>query len=484
MVWWAPLLATGASAVYDKYTRDQAKKEAGNQADPFADIPLPTLEAIAQVDPEYAGDIEAKGYKAATYDPALRGPAKTIDPDLLPKMEAIDYIAQQGEAAQYDPTTRDRAHTMTAGQADVSQQGPTAMGQISTDPRLEAAQLAALDSLTDIGESGGLTAIDRADLDRAQDEIRRSHRNRLGAIQQNMAMRGLSGSGMEQIAALQAAQDATEREQDASLQINALAKQRALDAIMSGAQLGGNIRGQSFGEQSKVRSAEDAINRFNVGNMNTMSQFNVGQQNQAAAANMAARNQLDAMNMAAQNQAGQYNTSAQNAMQAANLAAANQAARYRADVQNAANQFNTGSAIGAQQYNVGAQNQRDRDIMAAQNQALQFGAGAQNTANQWSAGQQNQAAASNRAAQQNYLDNLTNVSNYNRNLPNQLAQQNFQNQMAKAGATFDTQGRNYDRAQDTADRRAKTFENVVRSGTQAYQNWDPDKPKKKKMGDQ
>jgi hypothetical protein len=111
-----------------------------------------------------------------------------------------------------------------------------------------------------------------------------------GAIMQGMAQRGQGGSGMELLELLDSAQDATDRQSQASLDIAGQNEDRALAAIMNRGNMAGSIRGQEFGEDAARAEAQDAINRFNAGNRNQNSQFNTGQWNQGAQFN--AGNQL------------------------------------------------------------------------------------------------------------------------------------------------------------------------------------------------
>lgn len=75
--------------------------------------------------------------------------------------------------------------------------GPSAMDQVSTDPRLKQAQLSALSKLMEIGEGGGQTLQEKADLARMQTQVGQQERGSREALKQNMAARGMGGSGFE-----------------------------------------------------------------------------------------------------------------------------------------------------------------------------------------------------------------------------------------------------------------------------------------------
>jgi hypothetical protein len=67
--------------------------------------------------------------------------------------------------------------------------------------------------------------------------------------------------------------------------VHAMAAQRAREALMQGAQLGGQIRGQDFGEAAEVARAKDAINHFNASNTNEALKYRTGMGAQALSYN-------------------------------------------------------------------------------------------------------------------------------------------------------------------------------------------------------
>jgi hypothetical protein len=136
--------------------------------------------------------------------------------------------------------------------------------QIQGDPSLRAAQTGALERLQQISSQGGLTSEDRARLDDIARQEGVRERGAREAILQNARQRGLSGSGLELQQQLINQQEAANRRAQRGTDVAALAQQRALDALRSGAQLGGQIRQQDFGEASEKARAQDIINRFNA----------------------------------------------------------------------------------------------------------------------------------------------------------------------------------------------------------------------------
>jgi len=185
--------------------------------------------------------------------------------------------------------------------------GPSAMESISMDPKLRQAQMNALSRLEDIGSQGGLTAQDRARLAQIESEQAANVQGATGAIQQQMAARGLSGGMSEMVQKQMAAQQAANRASQQGMDVKAQAEQRALDAIMQSGQLGGNIRGQDFSEAAKIAEAKDLINRFNTEGARSVQARNIGAQNQTQFQNAQMAQQAANLSTEAKNQAQQYN---------------------------------------------------------------------------------------------------------------------------------------------------------------------------------
>lgn len=144
------------------------------------------------------------------------------------------------------------------------QVGPSAFEDIRTDPNLRNAQMAALDRLLQIDQEGGLMLSDRANLNRIIGETTQAAQSNNAAVRENMAARGVGGSGAE--IALQHAnnQAAAQRAAKAGMDTAAMAQQRALDAIMARGSMAGNVRKQDFGEQAQAAQARDIISRYNA----------------------------------------------------------------------------------------------------------------------------------------------------------------------------------------------------------------------------
>jgi hypothetical protein len=257
----------------------------------------------------------------------------------LPDLQPIEFQTYDWQG-DYSAPASVVAPTISAGEdvqfenvdprlADTALVDGTSFDDIEADPRLRDAQMGSLSALDDIISGGGMTARERADLERVKSDVAASDRGRRDAILQNAAARGMSGSGMELLAQLQSSQAATDRAAQSGLEIEAQAQDRALAALMNKGAMAGDIRGQDFGEASKAAAARDAI-----------AQFNAGSTNQTNLANMSAANSMALANAENQLKTGMYNRDT-------NLGVATQNANMAMD----ASKTNAGYANDAALYN-------------------------------------------------------------------------------------------------------------------------------------
>lgn len=165
------------------------------------------------------------------------------------------------------------------------------MGGVSTDPRLAEAQMKALQSLSDIGKTG-LTAEDKMNLNALRRDSGAQEQSRQAGILQNMAQRGISGSGIELASRLSSSQAAAQRQSEESDRLAAMAQNRSLQAIASAGQLGGQIRSQEFGEKSDIAKAQDVVNAFNTQNSQQVQARNIAARNQAQQNNLAEKQRI------------------------------------------------------------------------------------------------------------------------------------------------------------------------------------------------
>ena len=194
----------------------------------------------------------------------------------------------------------------------------SALSNISPDPQLRERQMASMAALEDIIQGGGFNAQDKANLNRIQSEAIQADKGRRDAILQNMHTRGMGGSGMELLAQLQSSQAATDRQNQAGLDIAGQAQQRALEAIMQQGAMAGNLRSQDFGEAAQKAQAQDAIAKFNAANKLNVNQFNSANQYDANKFNVNSNNQFAQLNQGQQQQLNNANVDLHNNAQLQN----------------------------------------------------------------------------------------------------------------------------------------------------------------------
>jgi hypothetical protein len=185
---------------------------------------------------------------------------------------------------------------------------PTELRNILTDPRLQTAQYDTLDQLKQQMDGGGLSAIDRAQLNEIRAEQTAVDRGQREAILQQAAMRGLGGSGVSLAQQLQAQQASANTAAQQAAQVAAQAQQARQQAALQRAGLGAQMQAQSFGQQAQQAGAQDAINSFNVANRNAAKERNLNVRQGLSQQNTMQQNQVGQMNTQLANQANMYNT--------------------------------------------------------------------------------------------------------------------------------------------------------------------------------
>jgi hypothetical protein len=186
---------------------------------------------------------------------------------------------------------------LTPEEAVAQLQQQTAMAGITIPSELLSAQQGALSKLKQIADEGGLTAVDRARLFDAKNEMATASRGAQEAIMQNAQQRGVGGSGMEMANRMLAQQAAATRGSAAGVNVAAEAQKRALEAIQQQGTMATGMRTQGFNEDARKAEATDSINRFNVGLTNQTQAANVASRNAAQAANLAERQRVADFNI-------------------------------------------------------------------------------------------------------------------------------------------------------------------------------------------
>lgn len=304
------------------------------------------------------------------------------------RKKALDEILGVGntEFKEYDPALQRWLGDMEAARVEsldptaVERLAKSSMEDVSTDPRLKEQQMASLAALQELANNGGMNAQDEANLARIQSQAATADRGRRDAILQNAAARGMGGGGQELLAQLSSSQAATDRQSQQGLDIAGMAQQRALDAMMRGGDMAGNIRGQDFSEAAQRAAAIDAVNKFNAQQKNSMSQFdagnelsvrqsNAGYQQGANQFNTAGRQNIHSGNVGIQNDAQKYGNTMKQQQFDNNMSRAG----ARSNAYTGQAQHYQGKADNTQAQAAGA---REATISAVANYATSGGAGA------------------------------------------------------------------------------------------------------------
>lgn len=216
-----------------------------------------------------------------------------VTPDVADMQLELEQLVQQG--------------VITPEQAQAQLAERSEMNNISTDPKLKQAQMAALSGLQEISDGGGMTASDRAMLSQIKNEENAAARGQREAILQNAQARGMGGSGLELMSQMQNQQASATRNAQRDMDVAGLAQQRALDALIQGGQLGGQIQAQDFNQQAQIAQANDAISKFNAQNKQQTNLANVAANNAAQATNLQNKQAVADANVNNRNMQQQYN---------------------------------------------------------------------------------------------------------------------------------------------------------------------------------
>lgn len=184
--------------------------------------------------------------------------------------------------------------------------GPSAMEQISLDPKIREKQMQALEAMSGFA-TGQPTSADMAGFELARRGAASEMQAKSSQLMQEMAQRGQAGSGAELIARLQSQQSGADMLQQAQMQQAQAMQQARLAALQQQSGMAGQLRSQEYGEQSNLAQARDAIARMNMQNAQQIAQRNIASRNQAAAANLAERQRIADTNAQMLNAQQQYN---------------------------------------------------------------------------------------------------------------------------------------------------------------------------------
>lgn len=213
----------------------------------------------------------------------------------------------------------------------------------SADPSQEASQKAAINELFDIYRQGGNTAQDRAARAKNRAGVENLISGQNAATMQDMAERGMGGSGAELASMLGNAQAAGSRLSLSDLQTSADSEARALNALMGGQQAASGLQGQ-----------QNQYVQNNAGMLQQAAKSNADFLRQGYLTTMAQRNNWDLQTLLAKIGAAEQQQRGARDDQQYGYGLGSQLATHGSDAfgagQGAANQAGMGAFTGAQPY--------------------------------------------------------------------------------------------------------------------------------------
>ena len=170
--------------------------------------------------------------------------------------------------------------------------GPSRFEKIAMDPRLQAAQMAALEGITGVAEAGGLDAQSRLNLEEGLGRVAGSEQARLQQLREDPTL------GQGQKLALQSAaiQGAGQSGRDVALQTAAQAQQARMAALGQQSNMASGMQGQQLQLAGQKASAADAIAQFNTQQRMGVQSQNLGARQAIANQAAATRNQQEMYN--------------------------------------------------------------------------------------------------------------------------------------------------------------------------------------------
>lgn len=199
------------------------------------------------------------------------------------------------------------AGKLTPEEAETQLLTSNAFNNIVTDPSYVGAQKQALQQLQSVASQGGLTAVDKAQLQDVTNQQNQQNRSQNEATMQQAQQRGVGGSDLNVVNQLINEQGAADRASQAGTTVAANAQQRALAAMQAAGQAGGALESQAYGEGANKAQAQNAIDLFNKQALNQTNLYNTQTSNAAQGANLANEQAINNANTGTQNAATQYN---------------------------------------------------------------------------------------------------------------------------------------------------------------------------------
>lgn len=237
---------------------------------------------------------QKKGADAArsNYDAAVAAFSNITVPDIESQKIKLEELLSAG--------------VLTPEQENEVKQQMSQLDSYKEDIQARDLQKNALLKMQGVSEEG-FTPETKAEIELLRMNQARDQKGEQDAILQNMASRGMAGSGQELAARLLGSQAGAERSAKERLQLAAEANRAATEAIANTGSMAQNLRSSDLGvAESKARAA-DAINQFNTQLASGREQRNVGSRNEAQQANLSNKQRIMDTNVGTRNEQEKYN---------------------------------------------------------------------------------------------------------------------------------------------------------------------------------
>jgi energy-coupling factor transporter ATP-binding protein EcfA2 len=170
--------------------------------------------------------------------------------------------------------------------------GPSRFEEISMDPRLQAAQMAALEDITGLAQSKEMDAMSRLNLEQGLAKSIGAQQASFQKIDENLEL----GAGQKLALKAQEIQDAGQRDMNIAMQAAANAQQAKIAALGQQANLASGIQQQQLGLAEKKANAADVINQFNTQNKQNVNARNLSERQRIAEAGITTKGQQEMYN--------------------------------------------------------------------------------------------------------------------------------------------------------------------------------------------
>lgn len=179
--------------------------------------------------------------------------------------------------------------------------GPSDMSKVQQNQEMLESRKKALGQLQERSRTG-MTPEERAQMNALTREADSSAEAKRQQIIQEAQARGIAGGGQELAGQYIASQSGANRAMQAAEQTGAIASRRALEALLSGSELAGQMGREQLALDTTKANASDLINKFNTQNAVERQARNVNRSNQAQALNLSEKQRLQDANVNTRNQ--------------------------------------------------------------------------------------------------------------------------------------------------------------------------------------